>query len=85
MRWCFGMELYSCLEGAVTLNATVRLGIGQGSLYMSLRQPIVGSRGNLVPRSLSEREREAFLNGLTWYNIDGGGTKASNSGSNVGC
>ena len=49
----------------------MRLGIRDGALYRLLGQPLVKSKGSLDYGSLSvtDGEREASLNRLTWYEM----------------
>jgi len=53
-------QVLLCAEGAA-LDATMRLGIGQGMVYKVLGQLVGGSRGILDQRSVSKK--------VSWYNL----------------
>jgi hypothetical protein len=62
-------------EGADTLDATVRLGIREGMMYRVLGQPVVGSKGILDRRSVSETESSGpvasskTVKSVSWYDM----------------
>jgi hypothetical protein len=63
-----------CSKGA-TLDATMSIGIREGVMYRVLRQPLVGSKGILDCRSISETESSGRVassktsKSVNWYDI----------------